>query len=106
MDTLGDLLGVDAVVRMLAAHAEGALQQHGVHSVAAQAALDSALFVLGSMSGLLEACCSERSRQDPLPDWLAGAHAHWNSPAGRRVVQSSGQQCLFVSQVVARSPPS
>jgi hypothetical protein len=76
VDTLGDLLGVDAVVRMLAAHAEGAVQQRGAHSVAAQAALDSALFVLGSMSGLVEACCSERSRQDPLPDWLAGAHAH------------------------------
>jgi len=72
VDYLGDLLGADAVVARLAAHAELAAQRHGVHSVPAQAVLDVCLLLLEGMGGLLETACSERCPRDPPPEWLGG----------------------------------
>ncbi|KAL4458064.1 hypothetical protein ABPG75_012929 [Micractinium tetrahymenae] len=73
VDYIADLLGVDAVMRRLVAHADGAAGQHGGCSApAALAALDVCLLVLEGMGGLLESCCTERSARDPPPEWLEG----------------------------------
>lgn len=93
MDHLGDLLGADAVVARLAAHAQDAAARHGARSPAAQAALDVSLHLAEGLGGLLEACCSERAPGDPLPGWLAGACAPgrggvWGTGSGRCVQQA------------------
>lgn len=59
------------MLQRLAAHAEAAAAQHGVHSMQAQAALDVCLHMAEGMSGLLEACCRDREAGEPAPAWLA-----------------------------------
>lgn len=74
VDFIADLLGADAVMRLLVAHAEGAAAQHGGHGApAALAALDVCLLLAEGMGSMLESCCAERSAHDPPPGWLAGA---------------------------------
>lgn len=74
VDFIAELLGADAVMRRLVAHAEGAAARHGGRGApAALAALDVCLLLAEGMGSMLESCCAERAAQDPPPEWLQGA---------------------------------
>lgn len=73
VEGLAELLGADAAVQQLLAHVQAAAERWGVQSPATQAALDSSLYLLTGMSGLLETCCINRVAGEPLPAWLLGA---------------------------------
>ncbi|PRW18313.1 ARM repeat-containing [Chlorella sorokiniana] len=71
VDAIAELLGPAEAVQQLVLHAQAAVVGQGVQSVAAQAALDASLHLLGSMRGLLETAGDWAAGQ-PQPAWLSG----------------------------------
>lgn len=97
VDFIAELLGADAAVRRLVAHAEDAATRHGGQGApTALAGLDACLLLAEGMGGVLESCYAERSAHDPPPEWLegtAGAGGHGHLPASTWAAASVAVHC-------------
>ena len=95
---IGELLGPGALMARLAAHGEGAAARHGLRSVAAQQAVDTALYAADSASSLY--AYSEHGRGEPPPDWLDGEEWGWRGRGGGQ----AGSPCLLCQCSVSVGP--